>query len=299
MKNKLRGSILLLLTTIIWGSAFVSQKTAMEHMPPYSFQAVRCTLGFLIMIPLVALFDRNKEDGKTFLQRWRNKELWKVGAICGVCLFAACNLQQLALVDVAPGKSGFLTAMYIVFVPIIGLFRRKRISKWLPLSIALAVLGLYLLCCVETLSIQSGDLMLLGCAVAFAIQINVVDHYVQRIDALRMNAIQILVCTVLSAICAVSTEQVSISAITQCIPEIAHVGFLSMGLCYGMQILGQRDLDQAPAAMIMSLEAAFALLFDWLILKTSLTTEEIWGCIILFIAIIPAQIEPKVKSRSL
>ena len=126
-------------------------------------------------------------------------------------------------------------------------------------------------------------------------QINVVDNYVNRIDALRMNAIQILVCTTLSAICAVTTEQVSFSEVVICFPEIAHVGFLSMGVCYGMQILGQRDLDQAPAALIMSLEAAFALLFDWLILKTNLSTEEIWGCIILFIAIIPAQIEPKPK----
>ena len=297
MKNKLRGSILLLLTTIIWGSAFVSQKTAMEHMPPFSFQAIRSFLGFLIMIPLVALFDRNKRDGKSFLMRWKSKELWKAGLLCGIFLFTACNLQQFALVDVAPGKSGFLTAMYIVFVPIIGLVRGKRVSKWMPLSIALAIFGLYLLCCVETLTIQTGDILLLGCAVAFAVQINVVDNYVNRIDALRMNAIQILVCTTLSAICAVTTEQVSFSEVVICFPEIAHVGFLSMGVCYGMQILGQRDLDQAPAALIMSLEAAFALLFDWLILKTNLSTEEIWGCIILFIAIIPAQIEPKTKKN--
>lgn len=298
MKQKLRGSILLLLTTVIWGSAFVSQSVAMDYMQPFSFQAIRCFLAFLIMLPIIYFFDRAQKDGKTYFSRWKDKTLWKAGFMCGIPLFLACNLQQLALVDVDAGKSGFLTAMYIVIVPLIGLFRKKRLTPLMPVSILLAVVGLYLLSCMGVTSIQSGDILLLLCAVMFAVQINVVDQYASRVDPLRLNAIQILVCTVLSGVVMLFKETPTVSGILQCLPQLAHVGFLSMGVAYGLQILGQRDVAQAPAALLMSLESVFALLFGMLILKETLSTWEILGCVLIFAAVILSQIElPHKKQR--
>lgn len=285
---------MLLLATVIWGSAFVSQSVAMEYMQPLSFQAIRCFLALLIMIPIIMIAD--KAGGrKGFWKLWQDKTLWLAGILCGIPLFLACNLQQLALVDTDAGKSGFLTAMYIVFVPIIGLFRRQKPSALVPVSVLLAVAGLYLLSCVGVTGIQTGDLLLLGCAVMFAVQINVVDQFVSRLDPLRLNAIQILICTVLSAAVTVCTESPTVSGIAQCLPQLAHVGFLSMGVSYGLQILAQRKLEQAPAALIMSLESVFAALFGAIILHEVMQPHEIVGCGLLFAAVILSQIEIKPK----
>ncbi len=295
MSNKIRGSLMLLLATVIWGSAFVSQSVAMDYMEPFSFQAIRCFLAFMIMLPIICFFDRSKKDGKNYLLRWKDKTLWKAGLLCGIPLFLACNLQQLALVDTDAGKSGFLTAMYIVFVPLIGLFRKRRLSALMPLSIALAVVGLYLLSCVGVTSIQSGDILLLMCAVMFAVQINVVDHYANRVDPLRLNAVQILICTILSAAVMLLKESPTVSGIIHCLPQLAHVGFLSMGVAYGLQILGQTKIAQAPAALLMSLESVFALIFGMLFLKETLNAWEILGCVLIFAAVILSQIELPAK----
>lgn len=288
---------MLLVSTVIWGSAFVSQSVAMAYMGPFSFQAIRCFLGFLIMLPIISILD--KATGKHgFLKGWQDKTLWKAGILCGIPLFLACNLQQLALVDTDAGKSGFLTAMYIVFVPILGIFRKQKPSPFVPVSVMLAVAGLYLLSCVGVTSIQTGDLFLIGCAVMFAVQINVVDQFVSRVDPMRLNAIQILVCTILSTIMMVSTESPTLTGIQQCLPQLAHVGFLSMGVAYGLQILGQKKLEQAPAALIMSLESVFAALFGAILLHETMHTHELIGCGLLFSAVILSQIEIKPSKKS-
>lgn len=298
MNKKLLSSMLLLIATIIWGSAFVSQGTAMAYMPPFSFQAIRCFLGFIIMLPIIAIGDRARKANITFLEGWKSKTLWLAGILCGIPLFLACNLQQLALVDVDAGKSGFLTAMYIVFVPFIGLLRKQKLSPLMPISILLAVGGLYLLCCAGVTQVQSGDLLLLGCAVMFAIQINVVDKFVSQVDPLRLNAIQILVCTVLSAAVMLFTESPTTSGILMCVPELIHVGVFSMGVSYGLQIIAQKDLPQSPAALIMSLEAVFAALFGWLLANETMAASELIGCGLLFAAVILSQIEVKPKKES-
>lgn len=295
MRKKITSSLLLILATVIWGSAFVSQIVAMEFLGPFSFQAIRCFLGFLILQPIIFLADRSKKQNRSFFQNWKDKTLWKAGILCGVPLFLAINLQQLALVETDAGKSGFLTAMYIVFVPLIGLLRKQKLSPLVPVSVVLAVGGLYLLSCVGVTAIQTGDLLLLGCAVMFAVQINVVDKFVGCVDPLRLNAVQILVCTVLSSVVMVCTEKPTWDGIARCIPELMHVGFLSMGISYGLQIIAQKNLPQAPAALIMSLESVFAALFGWLILEEVLLPHEWAGCGLLFAAVILSQIELRPK----
>ncbi len=298
MNKKLRGSLLLLIATVIWGSAFVSQSIAMDYMEPFTFQAVRCFMAVLIMLPIIAIWDRTHKKG-SYISGWCDKKLWKAGLLCGMPLFFACNLQQLALVDIDAGKSGFLTAMYIVFVPIIGIFRKQKPSVLVPFSVALAVIGLYFLSCAGVTAIQTGDLLLLGCAVMFAIQINMVDKYANQVDTLRLNTIQALVCAAFSCVAALFTEQPpTLSDITSCIVPLTHVGVFSMGVAYGLQIIGQKDLPQAPAALIMSLESVFAALFGWALLQERMSSTELIGCVIVFAAVILSQIEIKPKNRS-
>ncbi len=298
MKNRIKGIASLLLCTIIWGSAFVSQSVGMEHIGPFTFQAVRCFLAVLGLLPVILIADHFKKDNKTFFSRWADKTLWKAGIICGIPLFIACNLQQLGIAeDTDPGKSAFLTAMYIVLVPVIGAFRGKKATKWIPLCVVLAVAGLYCLSCVGVTSVSLGDLLLLGCALAFAIQIILVERYAPAVDALRLNTIQALVCAVLSGLIMGVTEKVSISSLYQCAVPLIHAGVFSMGIAYSLQIIGQRYLESTASSLIMSLESVFAVLFGWIILQKTLTQWETIGCILMFIAVILSQL-PDIKKHS-
>lgn len=290
MKKQLRGSFFLLLATVIWGSAFVSQSVGMDHIGPFTFQAVRCLLAVLGLMPVILVMDRFKKDGKSFFSRWADPKLWKAGLLCGIPLFLACNLQQVGLVDTDAGKSGFLTAMYIVIVPVIGIFLKRKPSIMVPISVVLAVAGLYCLSCAGVSSISLGDLLTLGCALMFAVQITLIDIFAKDIDALRLNGIQSLVCSVLSAGIMLFTEQPTWKSITDCALPLAHAGFLSMGAAYSLQILGQQDLEPTTASLIMSLESVFAVIFGMLLLKETMTSWEIIGCILVFIAVILSQL---------
>ena len=200
MKNQLKGGLLLAFATIIWGSAFVGQSVGMNHIDPFTFQAIRCFLAVIGLLPVIAIFDRKKGDGKTFISRWCDPKLWKAGLLCGIPLFLACNLQQVGLVGTDAGKSGFLTAMYIVIVPILGIFLKKKTTIMVPISVAFAVAGLYFLSCAGVTQVSISDLLLLGCAFMFAVQIMFVDRFAGSVDPLRLNAIQAGVCALLSAI---------------------------------------------------------------------------------------------------
>lgn len=297
MNKKLVGSIFLVLATIIWGSAFVSQSIAMKYLGPFSFQAIRCWLAVIGLIAVIAMFDRFSKENRSFFKKWADKKLWIAGILCGIPLFLACNLQQLGLVDTDPGKSGFLTAMYIVIVPIIGIFRKQKPSIMVPVSVVLAVIGLYCLSCIGVTSISKGDLLLLACALMFAIQITFVDMFVSSVDALRLNTIQALVCAVLSSLIAIFTEQISWQGVWDCALPLAHVGFLSMGAAYALQILGQKHLEPTVSSLIMSLESVFAVIFEMIILRNFLSGWEIIGCILLFTAVILSQIPINHKNK--
>lgn len=296
MKKQLKGSLILLLATAIWGSTFIFQRLAAGGIGPFTFQASRCLLGALVLLPVIWLFDRKKQDGKTYLARWADKQLWLGGLLCGVPLFLACNLQQMGLADTDAGKSAFLTAMYIVIVPLIGILLKKKISVAIPISVGLAVAGLYFLSCVGVTAISISDLLLVACAVMFAVQITFVDIYASKVDPLRLNVAQVLVCTMLSAISAICfKEEISWQAISGNWIPIAYAGILSMGAAYGMQVVGQRDVEPATASLIMSMEAVFAVLCGVVFLHETMTKWEIIGCVLLFIAVILPQIPAKTK----
>lgn len=297
MKKQLRGSFFLLLATVIWGSAFVSQSVGMDHIGPFTFQAVRCFLAVLGLLPVILVCDRWKADEKNFWQRWADRKLWKAGLLCGIPLFLACNLQQVGLVDTDAGKSGFLTAMYIVIVPVLGIFLKKKPTVMVPISVALAVAGLYCLSCVGVSSIRPGDLLTLGCALMFAVQITLIDRFANSTDALRLNAIQALVCAILSTVVMLFTEQPTWRSIADCALPLSHAGFLSMGAAYSLQILGQQNLEPTAASLIMSLESVFAVIFGMLVLNETMTGWEILGCILVFIAVILSQLPVQSKKE--
>ena len=290
MKKQIKSSLILLGATIIWGAAFVAQSVGMDHIGPFTFQAARCLIAVVGLIPVIAIFDIFKKDGRNFFSRWADKKLWRVGILCGIPLFLACNLQQVGLVDVDAGKSGFLTAMYIVFVPLIGIFLKKKPSIWVPISVVLAVVGLYFLSCMGVTKVQIGDLMLLSCAVMFAVQITFVDLFAGSLDSLRLNAIQALVCAVLSAVVMLFTEQPTWQGIKDCAVPICYAGLLSMGIGYALQLIGQKNLESTVASLIMSLESVFAFIFGMLLLKETLTGWEILGCALVFSAVILSQL---------
>lgn len=286
--NKLQGSIFLLLGTVIWGFSFIAQSVGMAQMGPFAFQSIRCLLAVLFLLPITLAFDRG--DWRASMQKWKNPQLWRVGLICGCALFAAATLQQLGLLYTDAGKAGFLTAMYIVLVPIIGLFRRKKPNRAALFSVALAVVGLYLLSCMGAAGINRGDLLLLGCALAFSVQINCIDALADSLDGIRLNCIQCLVVAALSAPFALALETVRLENILACWLPLAYAGILTMGVAYTLQILGQKRLEPTTASLIMSLESVFAALGGWLILHETMTPWETLGSCLVFTAVVVSQL---------
>lgn len=299
MNKKLRGSIVLTLATIFWGSTFVFQDRAdASGLGAFTFQASRCFLGVLVLLPVIWLFDRKKTDGKTYFSRWADPKLWKGGLLCGIPLFLACNLQQLGIGDAGAGKSAFLTAMYIVIVPIIGIFLKKKPSIMIPVSVLLAVVGLYYLSFKGVPQVSVGDLLLIACAFMFAVQITFVDIFAPQVDPLRLNVVQAAVCTLLSATVALLTEEATVSLIASNWLNIGYAGVLSMGAAYCMQIFGQRDLEPATASLFMSLEAVFAVLCGTIFLHETMDQNKAFGCILMFAAVILAQIPVNFKKNT-
>ena len=285
-KEQLKGSAQLLFATLIWGGAFVAQSVGMDHLGPMSFQAVRSLLAVAALVPVIALMDRAPA---VFRSRWKAKGLWKTGILCGLALFAAQSLQQVGLLYTEPGKAGFITAMYIVLVPVLGLFLGRKCGIRVWISVALAVAGLYLLSCVGVTQINIGDILILGAAAAFAVQIVLIDVLAQALDGIRLNCIQFLVVAVLSALTAAFTETITWQGILDCSVPLLYTGVLSSGVAFTLQILGQQHLPPEPASLIMSLESVFAVLAGWAILGQTLRPTELLGCGLVFIGVILSQ----------
>lgn len=291
MRKQLKGSAYLLLATFIWGTTFIAQSVDLAVTNPFAFQAVRCFLAVIGLVPVTFLFD--KKEGRDFRKEWRDPRLWKAGLLCGIPLFLACNLQQLGIGCTTAGKAAFLTAMYIVLVPVLGLALGKKITFMVPVSVAVAVVGLYFLSFVGVERINIGDVLLLVCALMFAVQIQAVDRFAPQVDPLRLNCLQALVCAVGSAVIAFFAEEISLSGLLAGWFPLCYAGFLSMGLAYSLQILGQKHLEPTAASLIMSLESVFAVLAGWLLLQETLAPQEALGCVLMFAAVILSQIPVK------
>lgn len=295
MNKQMRGTIALLCGTSIWGLAFIAQSVGMDLIGPFTFQAIRCGLAVAFLFLLTLVFDYKIGVSKS-LSKWKNKRLWIAGGVCGSALFIAASLQQVGLIYTDPGKAGFLTAMYIVLVPMLGIFVHRKPGLNAVFSVALALVGLYLLSFMGVAEINVGDLLLIGCALAFAVQILLIDNFAQDLDGLRLNCVQALVVALLSLPWMLLKEEPNLGNILACWLPLGFAGILSMGVAYSLQIVGQRNLEPTTASLIMSLESVFAALGGWLILHNTMTGRELLGCGLVFAGVIVSQLPMKKKA---
>lgn len=295
--HQIRNSFLLLLTAVIWGTAFVAQKAAMDSIEPFTFNGIRFLIGGIVLLPCIFLFrkmDKKKEN--TGQNPERKKTLWIGGISCGVFLCIASSLQQFGIQGTSAGKAGFLTALYIVLIPVFGIFLHRKAGVKLWVSAVIALIGLYLLCMKkENFSINRYDIILIFCAASFALHILCVDYFSPQVDGVKLSCIQFFVCGVISSILMFFTERPQMAEILNAWQPIAYAGVMSCGVAYTLQVIGQKDLNPVLASLIMSLESVVSVLAGWLILGEQLSKREIAGCVIMFAAIILAQLPSKEK----
>nr|WP_280515717.1 DMT family transporter [Cuneatibacter sp. NSJ-177] len=300
MKTKeipLKNSLYLLFTATIWGIAFVAQSVGMEYLGPFTFNSVRCLIGGAVLLPLIWVREKKavwiQASDTAEQKRIRKKNLVSGGICCGLLLFLASNFQQFGIQYTTVGKAGFITACYIVIVPVLGLFLGKKCSPFLWAAVFLALTGLYLLCITDGFSIGLGDLLVLVCALLFSFHILVIDHFSPLADGVKMSCIQFFICGILSGIAALFTESLEVSALFDAWVPLLYAGVLSCGVAYTLQIVGQRGMNPTVASLILSLESCISVLAGWILLGQKLSSREIFGCAVMFAAIVLAQLPQK------
>ncbi len=299
--QKLKGNLILLLTSIIWGISFIAQSKGVELISPMAFIGTRTMLGAIVLIPVILITDSKKKKSGAFVYKF-DKTLITSGIICGLLLFFATWLQTEGLIYTSPGKSGFITALYMVMVPIVGLFGGKKTKPIVWISVLVALCGLYLMCLTSDLSINKGDILTLYCAVIFTFHILVIDHFSPKVDGVKLSFLQFFVCGTIGLLYMFLFEEPDFNLIKSCWISIGYSGIFSCGVAYTLQIIGQKYTDPTSASLLMSLESVFATLstvilvsFGWNLTGGQLTSREIAGCVIMFIAIILVQL-PEIKS---
>ena len=312
----LKNSLILLLTATIWGIAFVAQSEGGNAVGAFTFNATRSLIGSLVLLPVIFLMNlinppRDTEvshdvpSGKENNSQAsasrpesggllsRNRTLILGGVSCGICLCLASNFQQLGILQTSVGKAGFITACYIVIVPILGLFMKKKCSPFIWIAVVMAVAGLYLLCITDGFSIGKGDILVLICAFLFSLHILVIDYFSPKVDGVKMSCIQFFVCGILTTIPALIFEHPQLSDFNGAGGAILYAGVMSCGVAYTLQIIGQKNMNPTIASLILSLESCISVLAGWIILGQSLSTREIIGCVVMFCAIVLAQLPQK------
>ena len=285
-----KSPLLLLLTATIWGVAFVAQSVGMDYVEPFTFNGLRNLLGALVLLPVIYGMSGKKAAA---VEKKDTKTLWLGGVLCGLCLCVASSLQQIGIQYTTAGKAGFLTAMYIIMVPVFGLFLKKKCSPFVGISIVLATVGLYLLSIKEGFNIGKGDIYVILCAVVFSIHILVIDYFAPKCNGVKLSCIQFLVCGVLCSVIALIVETPTLSGILAAWLPLASAGVMSCGVAYTLQIIGQKGMNPTVASLILSLESVISVLAGWLLLHQTLSAREIIGCMIMFAAIILAQLPAK------
>ncbi len=290
--QKLKGNLMMLLTALIWGTAFVAQSSAMDNISPFSFMAARYLLGSAVLLPVIYLFSKKgkNEDPKT---------LWLGGAACGVALFIASALQQYGIIYTTTAKAGFITTLYVIFVPLASLFWGKRPNWQVWVGVALSTVGFYLLCMTESFTLEAGDLLVLLCAIAFTGHIMIIDRFSPKVDGIKMSCIQFLVCGILSLLAAFIVGPAENENLLSAWLPIAYTGILSSGVAYTLQILAQKFTDAVMVSLIGSLEAVFATLSGYVFWKLGyigngqVSLRQLGGCALVLCAVILVQIPLK------
>lgn len=289
---KIKNAVLLLLTATIWGVAFVAQSVGMDYVGPLTFNCVRSLMGGVVLLPLIWYFEKKKEDKAAWpVIPGARKTLITGGVCCGLALCLASNFQQFGIQYTTVGKAGFITACYIIIVPIMGLFFKKKCSPVIIGAVGLSVVGLYLLCMTGTdMAVNKGDLLMLVCSFLFGVHIMVIDFFAPVTDGVKMSCIQFFVSGILSGLAMLIYEKPDVSQMLAAWMPILYAGVMSCGLAYTLQIVGQKGTNPTVASLILSLESSISVLAGWVILGQKLSSKEILGCVLMFGAIILAQI---------
>lgn len=292
-KNRVLGSILMLVAALIWGSAFVAQTVGMESIGPFTFTGIRISLGALALLPVCLIKDRF-EAKKNPLQEKRpffTKRELLYGSMMGLAFFVASNFQQYALLYTTAGKSAFITALYIVFVPLTGVFMKKKVPTFVWAGVAIAFVGLYFLSVSpEESGLNLGDILAFVGSLFFTVQIILIEKSGEETDGVKLSLLQFIVCGALSSILMFVFETPKMDEIFAATIPLLYAGLLSGGVAYTLQIISQRNLDTTVASLLMSMESVFAVLTAWLLIQEAMTPREIFGCVVMFAAIILAQL---------
>jgi drug/metabolite transporter (DMT)-like permease len=283
----LKSRIILLITAIIWGFAFVAQRKGMESVPPFTFNAVRFLIGCLSLLPIVLL---NRKVARVTTNR---KTIWLGGIAAGTVLFIASSLQQIGVVSTTAGKAGFITGLYVIIVPILGLTLRHRTGIWTWLGALAGVVGLFLLSVTEALTIEYGDLLVLIGALFWAIHVHIIAKFSSPIGALRLSLVQFAICAAASFVTAISFETIRVDGLLDGALPILYTGVLSVSVAYTLQIVGQRDTPPSQAVTILNLESVFAVLGGWLLLSETLPLRGVIGCAVIFVGMLVSQLDGK------
>ncbi len=293
-RTQMRGAALLLLTALIWGMAFVAQSVGMDYLGPCAFNGVRSFIGGVALLPVIAFSKHLRKNAPEEAKPAGGKvRLWLWGSACGLLLGTASLLQQAGMLTASPGKAGFLTALYIVIVPVLGIFlgRRPGLKVWA--GVVLALLGAYLLSVKGSAGIAAGDLLVIGSAVVFSLHILVIDSAPDVLDGIQLSCIQFFVAGILSMGLALLFEQFTLQQVLAAWVPLLYTGVISSGVGYTLQILGQRTVNPTVASLILSLESVFAALAGWVLLGQPLSLREVAGCVLVFAAVVLAQLPGK------
>lgn len=294
--NKLKGEAMLLIAAVIWGSAFIFQKMGMDYIGPFTFTFFRFGVGAAAMIPVLCISDRYKVHKKEEIVPLTGKPLITAGILVGLANFVASALQQTGIMYTTAGKAGFITAMDLVIVPFILIILRKKVPLLTWTGVAIAVTGMYLLCMKEGFSMDTGDILCLGGAAGFAVQIVLIDKYVDSVDPLKLAFWEFAVTAACSLVFALIFEEIDMSQVIQCAGPLLYTAILEVCIAFSLQMVGQKYAPPAIATIIMSFESVFAALSGMLFLEEVMTGREILGCTLMFIAFIVAQI-PEMKGE--
>ncbi len=303
MRGQARSNLLLLMTAIIWGSAFIAQSKGADVIGPFTFNTVRYALAVVALLPVIYIFSRkrNRENAVDHdIPKTHGTRTLIIGGIAtGIALFTASSLQQYAMAFTTAAKAGFITTLYVILVPIVGIFLKKKIRPIIWFCALLAVIGLYLLSIKPgTFSISRGDFFVLLCALAFTGHILIIDYFSPKTDGVKLSCIQFAVVSIASFVAMMMTETFVLSEVLDAIIPLLYTGVLSSTVGYTCQIIAQKKADPVISSLILSLESVFAAIFGALILHESMSGREITGCAIMFVAIIIAQL-PEKKNRRL
>ena len=300
--NQVRQVLFPILAAFIWGTAFVAQDLCADAIGAFTFNAARYFIAVLALLVVILISDKMKKDKPVLSpaeKKAANKQLWIGGLCCGAALAIASNFQQAGLVaGTDAGKAGFITALYVVLVPVFGLFFKRKVNLPTWIAVMLSVVALYLLCIKGSFTLAPGDLLILVCAVCFAVHILVIDHFTATVDGVKLSCLQFLFACIISSVCMLIFEDVDMAAILSCVMPLLYVGIFSCGVGYTLQILAQKGSNPTVVTILLSLESVFAVIAGAIILKQQMSVREYIGCAVMFAAVLLAQIDFPVKQKA-